>query len=100
MYFYFDLIRTKAVRGNVPQKKCLAYDVLPTCIYYGNICKLVRVNLKEVGCTMEKALGTLAVWGGVVGLCYVLGQLGILTGFGACLLVLGAFLLTAGIWNM
>lgn len=49
---------------------------------------------------LGKALGTAAVWGGVVVLCYVFGSLGILTGVGAGWMVFAGFLMTIGIWKL
>jgi len=47
---------------------------------------------------LKKPLGTVAVWTGVTGLCFVLGSLGILDGGGAGLMILAAFITTICIW--
>lgn len=48
---------------------------------------------------MGKALGTAALWAGVAGICYLLNSFNTLDGIGAGLMIFGAFLVTASIWE-
>lgn len=51
--------------------------------------------MKEVG----KALGTIAVWGGVAGLSYLFHTFDFLNGIGGGVMAFAAILLTAKIWD-
>ena len=52
--------------------------------------------MKDAG----KAVATIAIWGGVAVLSYLFHSFGILTGAGAAWMVVGAMLLTMGLWKM
>ena len=46
-----------------------------------------------------KAIATVAVWGGVVGLSYFFHSINMLSGGGAAFMVIGAFLVTGALWK-
>ena len=48
---------------------------------------------------MDKGIATVAIWGGAIGLCYVLNSVHMLDGAGAGLLIFGDILLTAILWK-
>lgn len=48
----------------------------------------------------SKAVATIAVWGGTALLSYLFHPFGILTGTGAAWMVVGAIIITAGIWKL
>ena len=52
--------------------------------------------MKDAG----KAVATIAVWGGVALLSYLFHSFGVLSGVGAAWMVVGAFLITVGLWKI
>ena len=46
-----------------------------------------------------KGIATLGICGGAVGLVYIFASFNMLDGVGAGLIILGAFILTAGLWK-
>jgi len=51
--------------------------------------------MKEIG----KAVATVAIWAGIIGLAYLFRSHGILNGLGATMLTIGAFCLTLVVWE-